>query len=242
MSILLSKIRDRVQGHIRDVDNRRSTFQPQELDLAICDAYLALESRLPQTTFTSVSGLTIAGGGETFSLPTTVSQYGSAELAGDVRIQRVQNGQFLIRITTEEIDRMRNFYTPNTYLAIPYYFALWREKDETIQGRCWPGASIANVCNLFITLTADDMRDYVGAGTGNLDTVSANLSRIGATALVYHTAALLLAQMTSDDAALRKIDKAIAPVWFKEAAKMLYEEAGRRSDLEEVGRTQRWVG
>ena len=241
MPVTLAKVRDRVQGHIRDVDNRLSTFQPQELDLAICDSFLALESRLPPSSILLSSGLTIAGGGETFSLPATVSQYGSAEHAGDVRIQRVANGQFLIRKTTEEIDAMRNFYRPSTYLAIPYYFALWREKDETIQGRVWPGAAVADVCNLFINLMADDLRDYVGAGSGNLDTVSVNLSRLGTVALVYHVAAELLAAMSPEDAALRKISKEVAPLWMRKSDWALYEESKRRSDIEETGRTQRWV-
>jgi hypothetical protein len=244
--VTLAKIRDRVLGHIRDVDNRRSTFQPQEVDLAICDAFLALDARLPASSIRIASGVTVAGGGSYFTLPTNmttlgVTGWGTAEYAGDIRLQRVSTGQYLARVSTEKMDAYWNFIPEGRYLAIPFNFALWRDHDELIQGRTWPGCAASEPLNAFVNVKADDLRDYVGSGSGNLDTVTVELSRIAVQSLVYDAAAELLTKMSDADTALRKISKAVIPTWMKKAATLAYQEEARRNSLEDEGRLERWA-
>ena len=241
MAVTLAAIKGRVQGRLRDNVAKGSTFGTVEYDQAICDAYLYVQSRLPAAAFLNTTGLTIAAGGDTFTLPTTITQYGTASYAGRVVIQ-LQNTPrtFLHRCTREELDAMRNG-SPSVFLAIPTHFCLWEEKDQTVKGRCFPGAQAAQPCDLFVKLSADDLRDYVGSGSSTLENVSVNLSRVGAQALVYHAAAEMLLAMPADEAKRRGINPNVGMAWQKQSLVMLYDEARRHHDLEDVGRTQRWV-
>ena len=244
MGVPLRKIRDRVRMRLRDTDSEHPSFTSIEVDQAVCESYLTLQSRLQPPDLYTAGGLTIAAGGDTFQLPATVVQYtggdGGAEYAGDVRIRLASNGQFLIKQTVEELDAWRQG-SPTVHLAIPHNFALWEEKDQDVQGRCWPGARVAEVCDLFVALSADDLRDFVGSGAQNMDDVEVLFSRVAANALVLYVAADLLTRMTDEDLRLRKLNPQVVPLWQREAEVLLYQEAARRHDLEGIGRVQRWV-
>jgi len=164
MSVALRRVRDRISMKLRDTDARKGTFDAVYLDNAICEAYLALQGRLPPPDLYTASAFTIGAGGDTFTMPTSVTQWtgndGGAEYAGDFRIQLASNGQFLQKRTVEELDSMRNrLPTVSPALSIPYLYALWEENDQDVQGRCYPGAKVAEACNLFRTFKADDLRD-----------------------------------------------------------------------------------
>jgi hypothetical protein len=126
-------------------------------------------------------------------------------------------------------------------LGIPEVFALWEDKNQAVQGRCYPGAKDAQVCDLWASLTADDMRDFIGSGSDDMDDVEVLLSREGSTALVIYTAADLVARMSKTALEARGLDGGVAVKWHKEAQDLLYREAGRRHDLEALGRIERWV-
>jgi hypothetical protein len=226
------------------MDARRVGFSGPEIDQAVADAYLILQSRLPAPDLVTPSGLTISAGGDTFTLPNTVTQWtgndGGAEYAGDVRIRVRSTGQFLRRRTVDEVDQWRNF-TPTVHLSIPDVFCLWEEKDNDVQGRCYPGARDDVVCDLYASLAADDLRDFIGSGTDDMDDVEILFSRTAATALVLYTSADLLARMTEEDLSARRLSRIVAPDWRREADVLLYQEAARRHDIDGVGRTMRRV-
>jgi len=246
MSIALRRVRDRISMKLRDTDARKGTFDTVYLDNAICEAYLALQGRLPPPDLYTANAFTIGAGGDTFTMPTSVTQWtgndGGAEYAGDFRIQLASNGQFLQKRTVEELDSMRNrLPTVSPALSIPYLYTLWEESDQDVQGRCYPGAKVAEACNLFRTFKADDLRDFVGAGTDTLDNVEVMFSRLGTVALVYHVCAELVASMPEDDLKLRRLNPAVAQLWMQMSEDALYNEACARHDIDSVGRVQRWV-
>lgn len=244
MAIALRRLRDRIRGRLRDTDAQAPTFVPVEYDQAISDAYLELQSRLPAARLYTASGLTIGAGGDTFTLPATVAQYtggdGGAEYRGDVRIRLQSTGRFLTKSTTDEIDAFRDL-SPTVYLSVPEHYALWEEKDQTVRGRVYPGARVAEICDLFVTLEADDLRDFIGSGADDMDDVEILFSRTAATALIYYAAADLLTRMAPEEQQKRRINPQVVPLWLKAADTLLYREAGRRHDLEDTGRVQRWV-
>lgn len=229
---------------IRDTDARRGTFDTVFLDQAICDAYLALQGRLPPANLYTASAFTIAAGGDTFTLPATVSQYtgndGGAEYAGDFSIQLNSTKRFLVKVTVQQIDAMRSGVVA-TALAIPQYYALWEENDQDLQGRCWPGAQSAEACNLFRSMMADDMRDFIGSGADDLDDVEVLFSREAALALVYYVAAELVASMPEDELKMRKLNPNVAQLWLQRSEEAIYREYARRLETEGVGRVERWV-
>jgi hypothetical protein len=237
LSVTFAKIRDRVIGRIRDTDPQASTFAPPEIDQAIAENYLMISSRFPSHEAYTSSAFTISAGGDTFNLPTTVTSYDGAEYGGDIRIQLVSNRRFLNKCTVEEIDALRNL-APTTFLSIPYKFCIWEEKDQTVQGRCFPGALTNEVCNLFRSLQADDIRDFTAT---NLDTASILFSRVAADALVLYVSADLLGRMGGEDLDRRKLNPKAAELWIRDAERMIYTETARRNSIDDSGRTQRWV-
>lgn len=244
MAIALRRIRDRIRGNLRDYNLAHPVRDPVEVDQAICDAYLELGSRLPAPELLTTSGLTISAGADTFQLPSTVTQWtandGGAEYASLVRIRLRSTGQFLSKLNVEEIDAFRNGQSA-VLPSIPQFFALWEDKTQGAQGRCYPGAAAAEVCDLFVRLNLDDLRDFIGTGSDDMDDVKLQFSRLAADALVYQASGWLLASIPNPDADALGIDKSIAPVWLKAAASLAYGEALRRNNLETVGRTQRRV-
>lgn len=243
MAVSLKRVRGRVQDRIRDTDDRNPTFTPFEIDNAICDQYLNIASRLPVPDLYTASAFTIAAGGDTFQLPATVSQYtgndGGAEYAAGMRIRLTSNGQFLRKSTVEELDSFRDG-NQTIHLGVPDKFCLWEEKDQDVQGRCYPGATAAQVCDLWAPLMPDDLRDFVGSGAEGMDTVEVLFARSGILGLVMYTAADLVARMTDSDLTLRKINPGVVNLWREEANIILNREAGRRHNIDDVGRLQRW--
>lgn len=229
MSVTLPSVRTRVRIKVRDSDNRNPSFSIIEVDQAIRDAYIALQSQLPPASVYSASAFTIAGGGDTFALPTST---GTIEYHGKTRIRLRSNGQFLRERTVEEIDAMRNGQT-TTGTGVPTDFALWEENDQEVQGRCYPGAKSAEVCDLFYTLVADDF-DLTAIDSSNI-----RFSRYGIDALVYRASAELVMTLTEEDLKLRKLNANAANFWLKESERILYREAMRQHRIGAVGRTQR---
>lgn len=244
-TVALRRVRERVWIALGDTDARRRVFDPIKLDQALCDAYVRLQARLPAPTVSTASGLTISAGADTFNLPTTVSQWtgnnGGAEYRGDVRIRLRSTGNYLTKRTPEEIDSFREGQPSATpHLGIPTDFCLWKEKDNTIQGRCWTGARDAQVCDIFVTLEADDLRDFIGSATDDLDDVTLQLSRFGTQALIDHACARLLGRATAEQAAQLGIDKGAARDFEKDAEIGLHKERLRHHSIASVGRIQRW--
>lgn len=244
MAIALRRIRDRIRIRIRETDPKNNSFVTPEIDTAIADSYLTLQARLPSADLHTSSAFTIGAGTDLFALPATVTQYtgndGGAEYAGAFRIQLVSTGEFLTRVTVEELDSYR-WGNQTLHLAIPEMFTLWEEKDQDAIGRCYPGAQASQACNLFARLSADDLRDFVGSGTDDLDDVEVLFSRIAANALVLYVAADLLERMLDKDLEARRLNPRSAVTWRREAEALIYQEAARRHRMNTVGRVQRWV-
>lgn len=244
MSQALRRVRDLIRIRLRETDARFPSFVVPEVDHAICDAYLFLQARLPAAELHSASAGTISAGTDLFTLPATVTQWtgndGGAEYAGQVRIRLTSTGQFLIRATQDELQAFRDG-NASTVLSVPRYFTLWEEKDQDVQGRCYPGALAAETYDLFVSLDADDLRDFVGTGSDDLDDVEVQFSRLGTQALVRWVAADLLERMTDEDLKLRRLSRSAGDSWRKEAETLIYHEASRRHHLYSSGRTQQWV-
>lgn len=242
----MRRIRDRVRERIRDTDDKRPSFDVIEVDMAIADAYLVLQARIPRPRLYTASAFTISAGGDEFNLPTAAvtgwtGGDGQAEYGGDVSIRLRSQARFLRRRTIEELDGLREGET-TIALGIPRDFALWEESDGTVRGRVHPGAKAAESCDLFRALMADDLRDYVGSGTEGMEQVEVQFSRTAGQALVLYAASDLLLRMTTEDLALRRMDRGAARFWLAEAQRMIYQDAARAHDLSDVGRVQRWVG
>lgn len=245
MSVLLTKLRGRVRSKIRSLDGKATGPDVVAVDIALCDAYIALQADLPQPTLYTANAVTISAGTDLFSLPVTVTSSGygtgSEEYAGQVDLQRTVDGLFLRRYTVNELESWINGNV-TTPLGIPERFALYEDNGQVVRGRCYPGAKSATVCNLYSTLHANDLRDWVGTGgSEGLETVSANLSRVGAAALVDYTAAMLVARMDADTLKKRGLNPQVATLWQQEADRLLYQEAARRNAIESNGLTQRRV-
>jgi len=233
----LANIRARVQVRLNDTDSPRGSFDVVQTDHAIADACLALGAAIQAPEVYLASALTIAAG-DTFTLP-TAAQTGYVSLsqyAGDIRIRLRSVNRFLIKRTVEELDALREGRASTPASGIPTDFALWQEMDDDVQGRCWLPAASAEVCDLFVSLVPDDIRD-----AADMDAANIRFSRYGATALVYHASALLVAQMDAESLKARKLNPNVAQLWLKEAQTLLYREEVRKNNNESVGRTIRWV-
>lgn len=244
MAVDLRLVRDRVRMRMGGGDARRPLYVTPQIDQAMASAYIFLQSRLPAADLYTSSAVTISAGGDTFSLPTSVSQWtgndGAAEYAGQVALRLVSTGQFLRKRTAEELDAFRNG-SPTVLLSIPDLFTLWEDKGQIIQGRCYPGAKVSEACDLFVRLSANDPRDYVGAGTEDMDDVEIEGSRIVSEAVERQTASDLINRLPARIAEEHGIDKGVTKDWMREVEILLYQEAMRRHNMVGVGRTQRWV-
>jgi hypothetical protein len=245
MAISLSSIRARVRSELRDTDGKNNSFDQIEYDQHIAGAYIELAARIPPPSLYTESAFTISAGGDTFTLPETVTEWtgndGGAEYNGDIRIRLRSTGQMLYKVSVEEIDALRDGDV-SVVTAVPRQFALWEDNSQAVQGRCYPGAASAEACDLWASLTVDDLRDYVGSGgTSTMDDVEVLFSRMGAQALVLYTASAMLLKMSDDDAALRRLDKSAASDLRSRADVLLYQEEARKHAIEETGRIGRWV-
>ena len=246
MSIALRRVRERVRFNLNDFDAHGPVYDTIALDQAIAESYLYVSALLPGQKIAVSSGITIAAGGDTFTLSASITQWtgnnGGAEHRGDVRIQLRSNGRFLRRLTLEELDGLREGILPTSpVLGIPSDFALWETKDQVVHGRCYPGALAAEACDMFLSLEASDLRDYVGSGTDDLDDVVLEMSRVGVEAVILHASGCLLGKLAAEKAQGLGLDKSYAPVWIQESRTMIHQERVRRHNLESIGRQERNV-
>ena len=239
MAIALRRIRDRVRIRLRETDARKPSFVVPEIDQAIADAYLTLQARLPDAQLYTASAFTIGIGSDSFTLPTTVTEWtgndGGAQYGGGFKIQLVSTGRFLVKTSLEKLESIRAGIS-TLPLSVPRFFTTWEEKDQEIHGRCYPGALVAEACNLYAKMAADDVRDFVGSGFSDMDDVTVLLSRVAANALVLFTAADLLERMIQEDLNDRRINPKVAASWKREAEILLYREAGRMHAMAAAGR------
>jgi hypothetical protein len=238
MSVKLSRIRDRVNGRIRNFDFRGNESGPAysdvEVDQELCSEYLAIQSMLPAAKIYTASAFTISAGTDTFQLPATVTQWtgndGGAEYRGAIRIQLVSNGGFLDQVSLNDINRYRNFQ-PVIANGIPYIFALYEDTDQDIQGICYPPTRVSEACNLFRDLEADDLRDFVGSGAQAMDDVEVQMSRVEALALELRASAGLVAKMSSADLDARRLNPNAVSLWINEAAGLIHAGAAVRLNI-----------
>jgi len=233
----LAAIRARVMVKAHDTDNRKGSLGIVRTDHAIADACLQLGSQIPSPEAYLPSAFTISAG-DTFALP-TAAQTGyvsTTQYAGDIRIRLRSNNMFLTKRTVEELDAFREGQTSTSAPGVPSNYCLWEEMDNEVQGRCWPAAAASQACDLFVSLVPDDLRD-----ASDMDAANVRFSRYGATALVFHAAALLVAELPQDELALRKLNGSVAKLWLDQARVLLYEEEVRKNNNESIGRTMRWV-
>jgi len=231
MAVTLEVMRSRVRVKLNEMDARRVARDVVEIDGAISDAYILLGSRIPAPRLYTPNAFTIAANANTFRLPAS-----GAEYAGDVRIQLVSDQRFIVKMTREEIESLRDGDIATVGIDRPRFFSLYEESDQDVQGDCWPRSKDAELCNLFAALVVSDLRDAT-----DMDAANITFSRYGSTALVFYAAASLVAGMTADDLALRRLNPNIAALWLKDADRLLYAEEVRRHAAEDSGRTQRWV-
>lgn len=238
MSITLAVLRARVSSEINDADAKHGTFDGPQLDQKIANAYLALQSWLPPPHLYITSAFTIAAAGDTFTLPVAANAnyVSGTQYAGDIRIRLTNRPMYgnLHRSTVEEIDALRNLPSPS--LSWPQRYCLWEQNEQTVQGRCWPPASVAEPCDLFVSLVADDLRD-----AADMDAANVRFSRYGATALVYRAAALCVAAMDEESLKLRRLSPGVAREWLAMSERIAYKEAARRHNESGVGRIMRNV-
>lgn len=239
MSLTLASLRARVATEIHDTDSKHGTFDGPQLDQIIANAYLALSAWLPPPHLYVTSAFTIAANQDLFTLPTAANATNFVSLtqyAGDIRIRLTNRPMYgnLQRSTVEEIDNLRNLPSPS--LSWPARYCLWEQNEQTVQGRCWPPASVNEPCDLFISLVADDLRD-----AADMDAANVRFSRYGATALVYRAAALCVQSMDAQALELRRLNPAIASTWMQMSERIAYKEAARRHNETAVGRVLRNV-
>lgn len=244
MGIALAKVRGRVRSRLRDADGRMNSPSTVEIDMQLASSWIELSSLLPSPVLYTASAFTIAAGATTFSLPVTVTSSGygtgTTEYNGDVRIQLASTGTYLRRLSHTEMDALTWGVTV-VPLAIPDSFALYMDSAQVVRGRCWPGALAAQACNLWATLSAEDLRDYVGTGgTEGMDTVTVPGTREAVQALEAHASAMLVARMDDKAIALRGLNPKIADAWMRECDGLLYEEEKRQHALKSIGRVQRF--
>lgn len=239
MAVDFRTIRSRVRGRLKLTDLRNPVFDTVEIDEEIASQCLAIGADLPPLTVYQASGLTISANSNTFRLPTTVTGYtgndGVAEYRGGVRIQLVSTGRFLVEVSNAQLDSYLNGSGSIPYNR-PEQFALYTEKGTgDVEGRTWPGASSAEACNLYLDIAADDVRDYVGSGSDDMDDVQVQFPRTAALALELRVAADLLLRMKEPT-----INPAVAEKWAAESRGLLYKASESLHNLEDPGRIERW--
>lgn len=235
MSITLAALRTRVRARLKDTDMRRPLMSVIEYDQALADAYTNVQSRLPAAHIYTGSAFTIAINSETFTLPTA----SNAQYRGDVRLQLVSNGHFLYKKTVEELNAyQQGEYGPALLIGVthPWVYALWEGVSQVVNGICWPRTLQAEAVNMYYTLSAQDLRN-----AADMDAAVVDLSEQGITGLTYFAAAMLAAGMPPEDLVARRLSKDVAAVWMSESDRVLKREEARHSDIESVGRIQRWV-
>ena len=232
----LSAIRMKVRFRTRDRDHKNQARSTPEIDQMVREKYLARYAMLPPVHVSTASAFTISAGGDTFTVTLTGTTYADA---GDIRIRLRSDGSFLEKKSVEQIDALRSGHA-TVSLGVPDAFCVWEDKAGVLNGRCWPGAKDAQVCDLY----RDEDADVLTSAT-DLDAVAVILNDAGQTALAALVAADIIEQLTDEELIVRKINPAkadkVAASMRAEAEAVFYQEACRRHDVESVGRIERWV-
>lgn len=229
MSTTVAALADRIANKLRALDPN-GPLDSVYIDGEIRDAYMQLQAKLPAAySYTAAAG-TITAGATTFTLPTT----STAEYAGDVRVQLVSTGAFLVEVTQDEMQMFRNNVTSTTS-GRPQYFAPY--EDSSQQVICWvyPSPTSAESYNLFRSLVPSDFTSTDTGGT------TLALGRFAQEALILKACSNIVAAMIPEDVAKLKLDKNVAELWARQAEEMAYQESARRSDIEAAGHVQRFV-
>lgn len=228
-----------------DSDGRMDMPSGVQVDMAAASAWIALGSFLPAPVVATASAFIISAGSETFTLPVTVtaSGYGTGttEYAGNVRIQLVSNGLYLVPASHAEMHALRNGVVA-TSPSMPQVFCLDPDGSQVARGRCWPPPKVAEACNLWAAIKAEDLRDYVGTGGAEaMDTVTILGTREQVQALECRTARTLLTRIPAAVAEARGMDKrALLAEWAKEEKDLVYGAEQNHHGLKSVSRVQRW--
>jgi len=228
----LATIRGRVAIKINDADAKHASFDPLRLDHAIADAHIALSAMIPPPHLYVTNAFTMAANSDTFTLPTAANAgYVSfTQYAGEVKIRLVSDGRWLRKVSRSEIDALYDGVTQTTGAGRPRRFALWQEMDDDVQGRVHPRCGPAETCDLYVALTADDIRD-----AADLDAANVRFGRYGSTALVYHAAALLVGEMDDESLKLRRLNSGVVNLWIQQAQSLLQHESFRKTAVESRG-------
>lgn len=231
MSVTVRAIRDRVIEKLQDFNRTSPVFTIPQIDLEMKGAYQVLAAKMPFPHVYSTNLLTIAANTDTFTLPTN--------LGSDIRIRLQSIGRFLYKVDAEELDSFRNlqFQFPQA-ASIPLYFTLWNEPGALgtdLHGRVWPPAKQAEVCDVYYSRIPPEL---VGPTLESQDIL---FDIDAAEALINKVSADLLDRLTPDDAAKLKLNPQIARKWDKDSELMVYRAAVTRHNIEDSGRTQRWV-
>lgn len=227
----MQTVRDRVIENLRDFDRAKPAYSVPEYDRAIIGAYQLLASRMPWPHAHTDSGLTLGPNSDSFTLTTN--------LGSDVRIRLRRTGEFLTKLTVEELDAFREGQ-PSATLApsVPQFYALWIDRGSAgtdLKGRCWPPALASEACDIF---TSRIPAELVGPA---LDAQNVLFDISALEALILETSASLLGRMTPDQAAKLMVNPQIASKWMRDSEILLYRAAATHEDIESVGRTMRWV-
>ncbi len=239
MPVTVGGLRFRVREKLRETDGRRAAFDPIEIDQAIADCYLEHMAHLKPPSLYTANAFTIAADANTFSLPVTVpAGYISVpEYAGDIRIQLASTGQFLHQRSREQLEAIADGDISTTGGQAPSEYALYEDIAQVVQGLCWPRSRSAELCHLFRTMVADDLREHAT----DMEAATIGMSRFGILGLVFQTSAELAERMTDEDRALRRLSDKVVASYYKRAGTMLYLEEARQHRVEASGRIQRWV-
>lgn len=229
---------------LRDTDARNPSYTGPEYDMALASAYLLVSARLPASRAFLTSDLTITAGASSAALASTVTQWtggvsGGREYAGDVQIKNQTTGEFLTKLTWEEIQQWRTGVA-TLPTARPLRFALLESKAQAVTAYFECLSDRTYTCDVIAPLMADSLLDYVGSGSDDADDVSLQMSRLGVEAVQYLAASDLVVRMIDEDLRERRLNPSIADKWRRDGERCLYKEGERRHNIEDAGRIQRW--
>lgn len=227
MSVALSSLRARVLSKLHSLDGRNG-LDLVYVDQELRDQYIALQARVPGSYAYSASAGTITAGAVSFTLPTTSSR----EYEGDFRIQLTSDNRFLEKVTQEEMQRLRHG-TSSSQQSRSSYFSPYQDSSQQVTCWCFPINAATETYNLFYTPSASDI------DTTGIEATTLVLNRVAQDALVFKTAAAILAAMDPDEAKSRRLNPAAAALWMKQGNDMTYKAAVIQSDIESGGRVMR---
>lgn len=229
MSVTVASLRARVRSNLHEMDARKP-IGVIYLDQQIRNAYLSMMAKLPAPYSYTASAGTIAVGALSFTLPTT----SSAEYAGDFRIQLTSDSQFLMKLSQEEIQRLRNGGSSS---GRPRFFAPYEASDQSVICWVYPSPTSTETYNLFRTLVAADF------SSTDISATTLAIGRNAQIALVNKISAAIARTpwfLRGLDPDIRAAVRETAAGWDAEGDRLIYLETDRLHGIESVGRTQRF--